>query len=45
MTDRLELELIADNLLDEDVEVSRTGDGVPGYGPPRTLGLGLRARF
>ncbi|WP_374275994.1 TonB-dependent receptor [Brevundimonas sp.] len=45
MTDRLALELIADNLLDEDVEVSRTGDNVAGYGPPRTLGVGLRARF
>lgn len=45
MTDRLALELIADNLLDENVEVSRTGTDVAGFGPPRTLGVGLRARF
>lgn len=31
----------ADNLFDEDVEVSETGAGVPGYGPPRTIRIGL----
>ena len=32
----------ADNLFDEVVEVSETGTGVEGYGPPRTLRLGVR---
>ncbi len=32
----------ADNLFDEAVEVSETGTGVEGYGPPRTLRLGVR---
>ncbi len=45
LSERLAVELTADNLLDENVEVSRTATGVPGFGPPRTLGLGLRARF
>ena len=31
----------ADNLFDEAVEVSETGDGVAGYGPPRTLRAGV----
>ena len=31
----------ADNLFDADVEVSETGDGVAGYGPPRTVRAGL----
>ena len=42
LTDRAVAYLAADNLFDEDVEVSETGDGVPGYGPPRTFRLGLR---
>jgi outer membrane receptor protein involved in Fe transport len=32
---------VADNLFDEDVEVSQTADGVAGYGPPRTLRAGV----
>ena len=32
----------ADNLFNEAVEVSETGTGVEGYGPPRTLRLGVR---
>ena len=35
----------ADNLFDEDVEVSETGTGVAGYGPPRTLSVGLRLSY
>lgn len=31
----------ADNLFDKEVEVSETGDGVAGFGPPRTLRAGL----
>ena len=31
----------ADNLFDEDVEVSETGDGIAGFGPPRTVRAGL----
>lgn len=34
-----------DNLFDEDVEVSETGTGVAGYGPPRTLSVGLRLSY
>jgi outer membrane receptor protein involved in Fe transport len=34
--------LAADNLFDAEVEVSETGAGVAGLGPPRTLSLGLR---
>lgn len=37
--------LAADNLFDEDVEVSETGTGVAGYGPPRTLSIGLRVSY
>ncbi|WP_309629879.1 TonB-dependent receptor domain-containing protein [Brevundimonas sp.] len=33
--------LAADNLFDAEVEVSETGDGVAGYGPPRTVRAGL----
>lgn len=35
----------ADNLFDEDVEVSQTGNDVAGYGPPRTLSAGLRLTY
>lgn len=35
----------ADNLLDEDVQVSRTADGVAGYASPRVARLGLRLTF
>lgn len=38
----VDLYLAADNLFDEEVEVSETGTGVAGYGPPRTLRVGLR---
>ena len=38
----VDLYLAADNLFDEEVEVSETGSGVAGYGPPRTLRAGLR---
>ncbi|WP_372708242.1 TonB-dependent receptor [Brevundimonas sp.] len=34
--------LAADNLLDEEVEVSETATGVAGLGPPRTFSLGIR---
>lgn len=33
--------LAADNLFDEDVQVSETGTGVEGFGPPRTVMVGL----
>ena len=32
----------ADNLFDAEVEVAETGNGVAGFGPPRTLSLGVR---
>lgn len=35
----------ADNLLDAEVEVSETGDGVEGYGPPRMVRAGLSLRW
>ena len=41
-SEMVDLYLAADNLFDEEVEVSETGTGVAGYGPPRTLRLGLR---
>jgi len=41
LRDGVVLYAAADNLFDEEVEVSETGDGVPGYGPPRTARLGL----
>jgi outer membrane receptor protein involved in Fe transport len=31
----------ADNLFDAEVEAAKTGDGVAGYGPPRTVRAGL----
>lgn len=34
--------LAVDNLFDAEVEVAETGTGVAGYGPPRTLSLGVR---
>ncbi|WP_295168566.1 TonB-dependent receptor [uncultured Brevundimonas sp.] len=37
--------MAADNLFDEDVEVSETGTGVAGYSPPRTLSIGLRLSY
>lgn len=37
--------MAADNLFDEDVEVSEAGTGVAGYGPPRTVSVGLRLSY
>ncbi|MGE7197181.1 TonB-dependent receptor [Brevundimonas naejangsanensis] len=42
MTPAAMIWVAADNLFDEAVEVSETGTGVEGYGPPRTLRLGVR---
>ena len=42
---RATLWLAADNLFDTDVEVSETGTGVAGYGPPRTVNVGLRLSY
>jgi outer membrane receptor protein involved in Fe transport len=39
--DSVRLYVLADNLFDEEVQVSRTADDVAGYGPPRTLRAGL----
>lgn len=35
----------ADNLFDAEVEVSETGDGVQGFGPPRVVRAGLSLRW
>lgn len=37
--------LAADNLFDAEVEVSETGTGVAGFGPPRTLSAGVRLTY
>jgi len=37
--------MAADNLFDENVEVSETGTGIAGYGPPRTVSIGLRVSY
>ncbi|MNQ43678.1 TonB dependent receptor [compost metagenome] len=37
--------LAADNLFDAEVEVSETGTGVEGFGPPRTLSAGVRLAY
>jgi len=37
--------LAAANLFDAAVEVSETGTGVAGYGPPRTVSAGLRLGY
>lgn len=37
--------LAADNLFDAEVEVSETGNGVEGFGPPRSLSVGLRLTY
>ena len=42
MTPSTTVWLAADNLFDAEVEVAETGTGVAGYGPPRTLSLGIR---
>jgi outer membrane receptor protein involved in Fe transport len=41
LRDGVTLYAVADNLFDEDIEVSQTADGVAGYGPPRTLRAGI----
>jgi outer membrane receptor protein involved in Fe transport len=42
---RTRLWLAGDNLFDTDVEVSETGTGVAGYGPPRTVSAGVRLSY
>ena len=42
LSDRALAWIAAENLLDADVEVSETADGVAGLGPPRSLRVGLR---
>ncbi|MFJ6025101.1 TonB-dependent receptor [Brevundimonas sp. NPDC092305] len=42
LTDTAAVWVAADNLLDEDIEVSETGTGVTGFGPPRTVSVGVR---
>ena len=42
LTPTTTLWLAADNVLDTEVEVSETGTGVAGFGPPRTVSLGVR---
>jgi len=43
--DGVALYAAADNLLDAEVEVSETGDGVAGFGPPRTLRVGVTVNW
>lgn len=43
--ERTALYVAVDNLSDADVEVSMTGDGVAGYGPPRTVRAGVRMAY
>jgi outer membrane receptor protein involved in Fe transport len=45
LRDGVTLYAAADNLFDEDVAVSQTGDGVVGYGPPRTMRAGVSLRW
>lgn len=42
LTPETTLWLAADNVFDAEVEVSETGGGVAGFGPPRTISLGVR---
>lgn len=42
LNDTTTLWVSAANLFDAEVEVSKTGTGVAGYAPPRTLGVGVR---
>lgn len=42
LTPAATLWLAADNVFDTEVEVSETGTGVAGFGPPRTVSLGVR---
>ncbi|MNN78352.1 hypothetical protein D3C81_1949010 [compost metagenome] len=45
VTETATLWLAADNLFDAEVEVSETGNGVEGFGPPRSLSVGLRLTY
>lgn len=45
VNDTASLWLAADNLFDAEVEVSETGNGVEGFGPPRSLSVGLRLTY
>ena len=45
VNDRALVYVALDNVTDEDVEVSETGLGIAGYGPPRTLSAGLRLTY
>jgi outer membrane receptor protein involved in Fe transport len=42
LTESTTVWLAASNLFDAAVEVAETGDGVAGFGPPRTVSLGVR---
>lgn len=41
LRDDVSLYVVADNLFDEDVQVSRTADDVAGFGPPQTIRGGV----
>ena len=45
VNDTASLWLAADNLFDAEVEVSETGTGVEGFGPPRRLSAGVRLTY
>jgi outer membrane receptor protein involved in Fe transport len=45
INDTASLWLAADNLFDAEVEVSETGTGVEGVGPPRTISAGVRLTY
>ncbi len=45
VNDTTSLWLAADNLFDVEVEVSETGTGVEGFGPPRLVSAGLRLTY
>ncbi|WP_312144045.1 TonB-dependent receptor domain-containing protein, partial [Brevundimonas sp.] len=45
VNDAAALWLAADNLFDAEAEVSETGTGVEGYGPPRLFSVGLRLAY
>lgn len=45
VNDAASLWLAVDNLFDAEVEVSETGNGVEGFGPPRTLSAGMRLTY
>ena len=44
-TEHTILYIASDNLLDEDVATAVSGDGVIGYGAPRTVRVGLRLTY